>query len=399
MIDLRSRVDGDAQHLGVHDAMDALASGFADLTDRYVANGSLRPLVLDVAGRGWCLAVTPRGPTVEPVEAWGDQAVVHISATMLSELVADQTTPIAWLASGVLKEERAGLALLLDWWLLVRAALDGTIPHRPGAIDFTDRSGQPLDLARSFTLEDPPEDRAHFLAQAGFLHLKGVFSPEEMAEISADMDRLAPTYSLGDGRSWWATLEDGTDALVRMQGLEAGSAATARLLADPRFLGLCDLTGDGHQPATGNNRIEGLFKPLGVSQGISDIPWHKDCSLGRHSYECCAITVGVSVTGADAHSGQLRVVAGSNRALMWPAPSIQPGNDLPVIDLPTRTGDLTLHCSCTLHMAQPPVTEPRRVLYTSLFLPLDPAAAAAARARRSAVREAAPVTVSQPATR
>ena len=47
----------------------------------------------------------------------------------------------------------------------------------------------------------------------------------------------------------------------------------------------------------------GLFKPLGVTQGISDVPWHKDCSLGGHSYRCCSLTVGISVTGADATSG------------------------------------------------------------------------------------------------
>ena len=47
------------------------------------------------------------------------------------------------------------------------------------------------------------------------------------------------------------------------------------------------------------NIIEALVKPIGVVRGISDLPWHKDCSIGRHSYRCCGITVGVSVTGAD----------------------------------------------------------------------------------------------------
>ena len=109
------------------------------------------------------------------------------------------------------------------------------------------------------------------------------------------------------------------------------------------------------------------------------------------------MTVGISVTGADATSGQLRVVAGSHRALVWPAPVLQPGLDLPVVDLATRTGDITVHLSCTLHMAQPPVTTPRRVMYTSFGLPsLAPGAAAEARRRIGAIREAAPVTVSQP---
>ena len=129
------------------------------------------------------------------------------------------------------------------------------------------------------------------------------------------------------------------------------------------------------------------------------MPWHKDCSLGRHSYECCSLTVGISVTGADATSGQLRVVAGSHRALVWPA-FVRRDNDLPVVDLPTQTGDVTIHLSCTLHMAQPPVTRERRVLYTGFRLPpSNPEAARAARERLGKVREAAPVTVSQPASR
>jgi hypothetical protein len=48
-------------------------------------------------------------------------------------------------------------------------------------------------------------------------------------------------------------------------------------------------------------------------------------------------------------------------------------------------------------MAQPPVERERRVMYSGFSLPpLDSGAAAAGRARLRAVREAAPVTVSQP---
>jgi hypothetical protein len=102
------------------------------------------------------------------------------------------------------------------------------------------------------------------------------------------------------------------------------------------------------------------------------------------------------VTGADAVSGQLRVRPGSHRALVWPALE-QPGVDLPTIDLPTETGDVTMHLSCTLHMAQPPVERERRVMYTGFSLrAADAQAAAQGRAKLREVREAAPVTVSQP---
>jgi hypothetical protein len=81
---------------------------------------------------------------------------------------------------------------------------------------------------------------------------------------------------------------------------------------------------------------------------------------------------------------------------VWPAPVLQPGLDLPVVDLPTRTGDVTIHLSCTLHMAHPPVDRERRVMYSGFSLPPpDPALALAGRARLGQIREAAPVTVSQ----
>lgn len=410
-VDLRTRTDAAAVESDPTVLLDDVLAGALDAAaegGRSTVRDDLAPLVLEVEGMRRVLTVRHGVAELRTVDDGagfddlGRAAVLHLDRQQLADLVVDQCTPISWLADGSLRLDGGGLALLLDWWLVLRGALDGVAPHRPGAIGFTDLDGRPLDLGRSFTLDDPIEERAHFLHEAGFLHLRGVFDPGEMAAVSADMDREAPGFTKGDGRSWWAVLHDGSDALVRMQGFEALSDATARVIDDERLLGVGSLTGDGHRMRSDHTggRCEALFKPLGVREGISDIPWHKDCSLGRHSFDCCSLTIGVSVTGADAGSGQLRVVAGSHRALMWPAPSVQPGIDLPVLDLPTGTGDLTVHCSCTLHMAQPPVTAPRRVVYTSLVMdPLDPEGAAVAHARRNAIREAAPVTVSQPPTR
>ena len=143
-------------------------------------------------------------------------------------------------------------------------------------------------------------------------------------------------------------------------------------------------------------RVGALAKPIGIVKGISDVPWHKDCSLGRHSYECCNLTVGISVTGADADSGQLRVVPGSHRALVWPAPCVQPGLDLEPLDLPTRTGDVTVHLSCTQHMSQPPVKKTRKVLYTGFGQqPANPEATDLQRQRLNEVRRKTHTSVSQ----
>ncbi len=160
---------------------------------------------------------------------------------------------------------------------------------------------------------------------------------------------------------------------------------------------MAGFTSDGHtlgKAAGDANLVEALVKPIGIVQGISDVPWHKDCSLGSHSYRCCSLTVGISVTGADAESGQLRVVPGSHRALVQPA-FVRRDLDLPQLDLLTSTGDVTVHCSCTLHMSQPPVTRERRVLYTDFSLPTDEGARSPNEAVLRRIREGAPSTVTQ----
>ena len=138
------------------------------------------------------------------------------------------------------------------------------------------------------------------------------------------------------------------------------------------------------------------MKPIGVVEGISDVPWHKDCSLGSHSYRCCSLTVGISVTGADADSGQLRVVAGSHRALVQPA-FVRRGLDLPQLDLPDR--DRRRHGPPQLHAAHDAAAGRARAAghVHRLRAPAEQQGAAAARegGDLGAVREGAYKTVSQ----
>ena len=356
----------------------------------------LRTLTVEVDGSAWTLA--SNAGHIEVRSGRDDGARVRFSAGALSDLVNDQATPIGYFSAGRLDMPEGGLGDLLDWWLVLRGALDARPLYVPGAVSFHSRDGGALDLKRSFFPDDDSDEMRHFLHEAGFLHLRGVFREDEMAAISADMDRAAPTYREDDGKSWWATLDGGERCVVRMQAFDRHSETTAVLLEDPRFTRIGEIPGDGHtHRGLEGNRIEALFKPLGVVDGISDIPWHKDCSLGRHSYECCSLTVGISVTGAGSTSGQLGVVPGSHRALVWPA--LTPPVGLPQVELPTQTGDVTVHLSCTLHRAFPPIERERRVMYTGFRLPaVSPEAAEAAvagRKRLGQIREAAPRTVSQ----
>lgn len=318
---------------------------------------------LVVDGSAWTLAFDGSGFTVVPgIE--GADAVANITGAELTDLVHDLRTPMTFVTAGELDMPVGDLGNFLDWWVVLRSLLDRVPVHTSGSITFRDRDGTPLDLHRGFDPDADPDDVAHFLGEAGFVHLRNVFTEAEMTAVSADMDAAAPDYAPDDGRSWWASTHDGKERLVRMMYFQKESPTVRALVADDRMQRIGRLTGQVHgKPGENPNLVEALVKPIGIVKGISDVPWHKDCSLGSHSYRCCSLTVGVSVTGADAESGQLRVVAGSHRALIQPA-FVRRGLDLPQIDLPTATGDVTVHLSCTLHMAQPPVTRERRVLYT-----------------------------------
>lgn len=404
-IDIRTRGAADVRDVDaaafVEDELPALMASRAGLAAPAAREMGLLPMALVVGDRSWVLAFDGERFSVRPGSGDGEDTatVVGLDPEQLADLVNDLRTPVGFLAGGDLDVRSGRFETFLDWWVVLRALLDGRVAYSAGDVTFRDADGGALDLSRSFTLDDGPDVIGHFLAEAGFVHLRGVFTEVEMAAVSREMDEAAPGYAPGDGRSWWAKTHAGDERLVRMQRFQEVSPTTARLLADDRLLGISRFTDDGHRlgkPGGNPSWVEALVKPVGVVHGISDVPWHKDCSLGSHSYRCCSLTVGISVTGADATSGQLGVVAGSHRALTWPG-FVRKGLDLPQLELPTATGDVTIHCSCTLHMSPPPVTRERRVLYTDLTLPTDePDVYSLNEGKLRKIRDAAPTTVSQP---
>jgi hypothetical protein len=392
-VDLRTRVDTEQipveaglffretlpARLDAHQAL--IAPGASELP--------LQDFCIETDGDPWTLAWHGDHATV----AAGRRGVARVllSAEQLSDLVNDQSTPVALMSNRLLDMPEGGLPDFLNWWLVLRAALDARRIHARGDVTFE------TNTRRSFTPDDSDDEMRTFLEEAGYLHIQGLFSEQEMAAVEADYPKAAPHYEKGDPRAWFATCKDGVEQLVRMEGFDRYSEAAVALVDDARFQRIGTIPGLGHVPRREPGaRVGALTKPIGIVKGISDVPWHKDCSLGRHSYECCSLTVGISVTGADAESGQLRVVPGSHRALVWPAPCIQPGLDLEPVDLPTKTGDVTVHLSCTQHMSQPPVTRTRKVLYTGFGQrPADPEAADVNRRRLNAVRSKTHTSISQ----
>lgn len=371
-IDRRTRREGDTPDGFVGDQVGALLAQHGDLVADGIRHLGLRPLAFDVAELSWRRTLGLDGDQLVWRDGIADDAMVlDLDAGQLADLALDQRTLNSFSVNRDVRMHRATMDHILDWDVVLRALLDGWPVHRPGEVDFVTPDGSPLDLQHGYGPDDDPGEIAHFLREAGFVHLRGWLDPADMVTIAADMDRALPLYQPDDGRSWWATLAGGESRCVRMLHFVERSPTTERVLTSDTWDHLrTTLAGTDTlaPPVVRGNVIEALVKPLGVVQGISDIPWHRDCSLGRHSYKCCGLTVGVSVSDGGADSGQLRVLAGSHRAGV-PAVGVRPGLDLPIVPLPTWAGDLTVHLSCTLHEATPPTATERKVMYTGFELP------------------------------
>jgi hypothetical protein len=255
------------------------------------------------------------------------------------------------------------------WDALWLALLEGW-PVIDDDLEFLDQNGDPLDLGQTFTRDDEPAEIAHFLREAGYLHLRGWLDPGDMAAIADEIDRALPHYTEDDGQSWWAELDDGTRRCVRLQRFLPHSPTTAKVLSSDRWQQLrttLAATDELVQARPDDHVVEALVKPTGVVRGISDVNFHRDCHLGGHPYNCSGVDIGIAVTGSDETTGRLQVVAGSHRVAI-PVHIALRDPYLPVVSVLTKPGDLTVHLSCTLHESTPPVSRERKVMYTPFKL-------------------------------
>ena len=257
------------------------------------------------------------------------------------------------MTAGTLDLEPMRIGGLMDWWLVLRSLLDERPVHTSGAVDLPDDLRPQLHPGRR-----PRAELRAYLDRAGYLHLRGVYTPDEMQRISDDMDAAepsTPTATATAGGPRWPTAAAGWCACSGSTTARRPPPRCSTTTACPPSAA-CPAAAT---PSTGRAQPgRGPVQAPRRRQGISDVPWHKDCSLGRHSYECCSLTIGISVTGAGPTSGQLRVVPGSHRALVWPSLFDASALDLPDVALPTETGDVTR--APELHAAHGPAPDRAR---------------------------------------
>ena len=329
---------------------------------------AVAPLTLVVDGLPFTYASDGVAVTVTPAADEGARAVVELSSAAWSDLVQLLRTVPSLALAGELTFTRGGFGHLSRWEPALRCLYAGIPIYDPAAAHLDG-----VDLAHAFALGDLDADTgamAEQLQRVGFLHVRGVFTDDEIAALNAEVDRLAAAAAPGDGRSWWATDDNGGEVLCRLVYAGTGSERIAALPADERLQRLVALS--PHEYVTANDRMEGeavLLKTAGELKGLANIPWHTDCGLGGHPIVCPSLAIGVQLTAASADAGRFEAVAGSHgQTCRYAADGDLTG--LPVVGVDTEPGDVTLHYADVMHASPPPTgAGGRRVLYLTWYNP------------------------------
>ncbi|MEY2398764.1 MAG: hypothetical protein QOJ00_1938 [Actinomycetota bacterium] len=309
--------------------------------------------------------VLDQGVVTEDNDAASDAAtVVNLSEDAWRDLTTQVRTLVNLHLAGEITYERGDFGALAEWAPLLTLVHAGVPLYDPARVDL---SG--VDLTRSFTLDDTDDALRSFLTATGYLHVKNVFSPDEIATLNAEIDRLAAAATRGDDESWWVTDEDGNDALCRLVYAGLRSDIVKATEYDPRVSRLGTLLRDDLRPS--HDRMEGaaiLLKVPGQTQGLSNIPWHQDCGMGGHAIYCPSVGVGIQLTGSNAETGNITFVPGSHGQSLhttW-----QRLNDVPVVAIDTDPGDVTVHIKDVMHASPKPTGDGgRRTMYVSHFPP------------------------------
>ncbi len=233
-------------------------------------------------------------------------------------------------------------------------------------------SGRPIfdperDVARdpgARTLDASDAELRGVLADAGFLLVKRVFTRDEIARLADVVASRQAAARPGDGRSWWATTGGGAQVLCRLVYLGLVEPEIAALNEEARLRRLASLAPETLRPAL--DRADGhsvVIKNPDVVDGLSDLPWHRDCGLGGHPITCPTINIGLQLDAATAETGRLHVVPGT-----WRFSCHRRDLDrAPAVAIDTEPGDCTVHFGDVMHAAPPPTGAGpgRRAIYTT----------------------------------
>jgi phytanoyl-CoA dioxygenase PhyH len=315
---------------------------------------------------GETITYTADTMSVRCEEGRDDGAIaVRLNRVAWDDLVGQVRTFVGLTLGDDLTLERGRFEQLADWDPVLKYVHAGIPPYDPSRVDFDGR-----DPAAAFAAETDDAELAAQLRTMGYLHVKGVFSAEEMTAADREIDRLASLARSGDDESWWVTTEDGSPALCRLVYASLRSPVLAALEGDPRVRRLGTLLDADVKIAP--DRMEGaavLIKVPGRTSGLSNIPWHQDCGTGGHAIFCPSVSIGIQITGSNAETGNLQVVPGSHGQALH-ARWQDRLSGVPVVSIDTAPGDVTVHVQDVMHASPRPTGHGyRRTMYVTHYPP------------------------------
>ncbi len=339
-----------------HDLPRRLAAGNGLLAAE--AARSLAPLAFRV-GEGAAFTYLPKERGFEI--AAGEEAahtVIELDPVDWSGFAQEFESAPGLLYSGRASCPRGKAMLWLRWEPVLRAMFHGRPIYDPENIDLRDAAGQPLDVGRAFDLGDDDVEMAHFLRTTGYLMVKRVFSEAEIARFLQHAEALRRDARPGDKSSWWGKNAEGEEVVCRV--IHAGTIdELGALYGNPhirRIAGLSDERLEARQPGDAEG-VSVLFKNPDMVEGLSDLPWHRDCGMGGHASVCPILIVTVCLTDGSPEAGELRMLPGSWKC-GYNYIDANHARAPRGVSLPVRAGDVTFHYGDVMHAAPPPTGPP-----------------------------------------
>jgi hypothetical protein len=293
------------------------------------------------------------GLVLTPGDASAD-TVIELDAEDWQGLVHDYEAAAGLLYASRVRCLRGNAMNFVLWEPALRHLYTGREIFDAGALDLRDSRGAALDAARVFRFGDDAEEQSHFLRSAGYLLVRGVFARAEIAALLAEARELAAEARPGDKLSWWSKDARGAEVLCRVTRA-ADRPGLAALPSDPRVLALAALAKAElvHRKGEGNG-VTVIFKNPGIREGLSDLPWHRDCGMGGHALICPVLIVSTYLTPANRETGELRFLPGSHSrtcgSFIDPADASAPRG----VSFEAQPGDVSVHYGDVMHAAPPP---------------------------------------------
>ena len=115
--------------------------------------------------------------------------VVELSERTFSEFIAELLTASGAVRTGRARVTRGALGGWQRWEPAIQSLCSGREIYSAAVREtLVDRAGDPLDLHHAFAADDDVEEMRHFLDRAGYLHIKAVFTTEEVERFSAEVE-------------------------------------------------------------------------------------------------------------------------------------------------------------------------------------------------------------------